>query len=765
MGTALGDRRHGQCDGRPTRRGRGAEGEWHRFKKLGLRSLFRFGDEIHVRSGGQVALLDLLTQETGRERDPMWRGEEGVRVHVPYRQKSTEMLEAFTVEREEHAIGLMATGMRDTLVKLALSGKKRGLREVNVRSIRTGQMLHWKQDAKPGRCRAAGVTMVARSGRLVHGNHRGAPFQEEEFSRSIAIPAEHAARRFPAYYKLPGGRMKVAISLPIARRRIDLSQQGHFYYPLRAPSSRTGCVVSISAPFELNTDRSGINDHVWNDWLIDQVVELTIDLLKADWFRRYGADVFKALVSDATGSPDRFATKIAERLKEDACWPTRGSAEDHFASASDIVLPAEEEFGGFLGDKRYLDRTLASDKALCDIVAAYGAKRFTVSSLVRLRCADKDVKALTTKVGNDANFSFTDYSNVLINIDLQKRLAAALSAYPRRLSKQHKADLANTPSTLSASGELKPAAQLMIVDPDLWADCPEPEANRLHPELVPYKAISSHCRTFNEEQWLIDAAKRAATAPPDDRERETLYRKLLAREAPISRPAREALRNNPVVKNQRGHWVAPVAMVHLKGPLARLLDPAIDAPSKEMLNAPVLMARLRIRDTLNSSDLVRYARNLSSRPEMAERFEKLLTDNLKLLSTAVIEELRAIPCLRALSNELVAPGGLHLDTATNRLCIGDNNRIVSGTNDLLYHKLKIKAAPDSGTLLDIVALHRKEGKAPMRPDLLYPALVEAVGRERRCQIPNCRLADLLGGGRLPRALGDTCRASDADAVG
>ncbi|MGO6718517.1 hypothetical protein ACC740_33045 [Rhizobium ruizarguesonis] len=35
-------------------------------KNFGLRSLFRFGDEIHVRPAGQVALLDLQTQETGR---------------------------------------------------------------------------------------------------------------------------------------------------------------------------------------------------------------------------------------------------------------------------------------------------------------------------------------------------------------------------------------------------------------------------------------------------------------------------------------------------------------------------------------------------------------------------------------------------------------------------------------------------------------------------------------------------------------------------
>lgn len=735
-------------------------------KNFGLRSLFRFGDEIHVRSGGQVALLDLQTQETGRERDPAWRGEKGVRVHVPYRQESTERLEGFTLEREEHAIGLMAARMPDTLVKLALSGKKRGLREVDIRSIRTGRTLRWKQDAKLERCRAAGINMVARRGRLVDGDAKPVPFQEEEFSRSVEIPAEHAARRFAAYYRLPGGRLRISVSVPIARRRIDLGQHGHFYYPLKAPSSRTGSVVSVSAPFELNTDRSGINDHVWNDWLIDQAVDLTVDLLKADWFGRYGADAFKALIGDGSGAPDRFAAKVAERLAKDACWPTLAKGDDRFASASEIVLPIEQAFAGFLGDKRYLDPALAADPALCDFVAACGAKRFTLSSLIRLRCAGKDESGLETKVGDAADFHFTDYGRTLAGIDMQKRLAAALPPHPRRLTKQHKADLGGTPSTLCASGELKPAAQLMIVDPDLWADCPEPEANRLHSELAPFKAISSHCRTFDEDQWLIDAAGRAADAAPDDRERETLYRKLLTRDAPIGRLALTALRNNPTVKNQRGEWVAPADMVHLKKALARLLDPSIEAPSKEMLNAPGLTARLRIRTTLNGSDLVRCARGLADRPHMAERFEKLLADNLKLLGPALVEELRAVACLKARSGRLVAPAGLHLDTAINRLCVGDDDRIVGGANELLHRKLKLKAAPDSDTLLAMIEVLRESRSAPSRPELLYPALVHAIGRERRAKsdiadLPVCWVRDgyyapseILVGPRTPAPLAE-----------
>jgi hypothetical protein len=723
-------------------------------KNFGLRSLFRFGDAIHVRSAGQVALLDLQTQETGRERDIYWLDEKGVRLHVPYRQKPSEWLDAFTIEREEHAINLMAEGMPDTLVKLALSGKKRGLREVNIHSIRTGRVLRWRQDAKPRHCRAAGVTMVARSGRLIDSNGTSVPFQEEEFSRSFEIPAEHARRHFPVYYRLPGAKLKIAVSVPIARKRVDFGQYGHFYYPLKAPGSPTGCVVSVSAPFELNADRSGINDNVWNDWLIDKAVELTIDLLKDDWLRRYGGDAFKALVGkDGVGS-GRFFSKISERLAKDACWPTADKADVQLARASDLVVPVAQEYVGQISAKNYLDPSLAADPVLCDLIEKYGAKRFTVSSLVRLRCAGDDASGLKTKLDKEANFRYTNYKKSMAEIDTQKRQAAAFSAYPRKLTKQHKDDLAYTASTLSASGELMPAAQLMIVGDDLWDDCPEPVTNRLHRALIQYKAISAHCRTFNEEQWLIDAAGRAATAAADDRERETLYRKLLARATPISRAALSALRNNPVVKNQRGQWVAPIAMAHLKKPLASLLDPAIDAPSSEMLNAPGLIARLRIRDALHGSDLVRYARTLGERPEMAERFERLLTENLKLLRPADIAELRAIPCLKARSGQLAAPASLHLDTPTNRLCIGDSDRIVGGSNNPLYRKLKLKDAPDSATLLDIIKRYLTEGTAPGRPNVLYPALVEAIRRERRpkAEIANMPICWVKNGYYAPSAI-------------
>jgi hypothetical protein len=705
-------------------------------KNFGLRSLFLFGNEIYLRSNGFVAVLDIRTLETGKVRDEQWRGERGVRLQVPFRDTAFEMLEPFTLERERRAFGLMASGMLATLVKLALGGKPPGLREVTLRSTRTGRTLSWRQRAQADRSRLRGVNLVSRIGRLIARSEQGAEarstFQEVEFSRILDVPDTYADRGYPAYYRARGGRLKIAVSLPIHGQRIDQSRIGNFYYPLQAPASRTGFSLSVSAPFDLNHDRSSLVDNNWNDWLIDQSAVLTIDLLKGDWLVRYGADAFKVLTPKGQATPARFSQGIARLLKDNACWPTRANGDERFVIASKLVLAKDASLEGFLSESRYLHPALTSDGAVRELAAASGAAHFTLSSLVRLRCAGKDTKALQTKLKDgEANFHFESYDTAMKDLGRQVKMAASLSGMARQLTKANKADLSATTSTLSAIGELLPATELITVDPHIWAACPEPLANRLHPDLVPYKVIAGMGRPFDEEAWLIDAAGRAGLASDEDAERAALYAKLLADGASLSRRAISALRKTPVVRNHRGEWTAPIHMVLLRGNLAHFMAPAVDLPSREMWGAPHLIARLRIRDKLNGTDLVRYAAAIHQRPETADRFEKLLFDHIRLLSSAIVDQLREIPFLRALSGRLVRPDTLHLDTVTNRVCIADPDRIVAGRNAILYRKLRVREVPHSGTLVETLDLARKDSKPPARPDLLYPALVAAMARERR----------------------------------
>ena len=108
-------------------------------------------------------------------------------------------------------------------------------------------------------------------------------FEEIEFSRTVVIPPEFLAQAFPRYYRAGKDAVRVSVSLPIRRRRIDFSAMGHFFYPLMAPSSETGLATSVSAPFELDADRSALLSNDWNAWLTKQSAHLVKMLLMEDW--------------------------------------------------------------------------------------------------------------------------------------------------------------------------------------------------------------------------------------------------------------------------------------------------------------------------------------------------------------------------------------------------------------------------------------------------------------------------------------------------
>ena len=268
-------------------------------KNFGLRSLFLFGNRIHVRSNGRMAVLDLPAMGTQLLKDAGSRGRRGVSVHVPYRSEQFQSLAPFTIEREQRALDHIEGGLLATLVKLALPGARPGIRGLTLVSARTGREFVWRQEAETLKCKVKGVSAVRRIGRLNsidRENREPARVQiseEVEFSRPIAIPAEHANIRFPAYYRAPGGALRVCVSVPLRRGRIDRAQPGQFYYPLQTPQGSTGIAVSVSAPFKLDADRTSLLDSTWNDWLAEQAARLGAGPL----IRRLAAPLWRQWVS------------------------------------------------------------------------------------------------------------------------------------------------------------------------------------------------------------------------------------------------------------------------------------------------------------------------------------------------------------------------------------------------------------------------------------------------------------------------------------
>ena len=74
-------------------------------KNFGLRSLFQFGDQIFISSGGRQTILHISRGTLPKPlKEPTSRNQLGVQIEVPYRTASKSGLEPFDSEREEKAI-------------------------------------------------------------------------------------------------------------------------------------------------------------------------------------------------------------------------------------------------------------------------------------------------------------------------------------------------------------------------------------------------------------------------------------------------------------------------------------------------------------------------------------------------------------------------------------------------------------------------------------------------------------------------------------
>jgi hypothetical protein len=554
-------------------------------KNFGLRSLFLFGNRIHVRSGGQMAVLDLPELGTQRLPDPASRNRKGVTIFVPYRTAPFQTLEPFSPERERAALDGIAEDLLHTMVKLVTPGSRHGLTGVTVLSARNGRKLSWRQSALPIRCRMKGVRGFRRVAHFSDTTSGGTQsFEELEFQQTLQIPEQYGNKKFPTYFRVANERLRIGVSVPLKRGRILRSRLGRFYYPLAIKAGFTGSAVSVSAPFEVDADRTSLIESDWNGWLAQEAAKLTIELLSHDWLRRFGADAYLALTSENTASPAWFAEKTSELLRTTECWPSKSRVDGGvlFRKADNLAFAESIPVDRFLDHHEILDSRLSSRKDACDFAKQCGSLKFTLNSLVCLRCGPQK-STLATKLGvGEANYHYTDYDTSLRNAETQSRMASALTELSRRLSKLNRIDLRETASTLAADGFLQPACNLFRIDRSIWDVCPVQLPERLHPDLLPHTGIARFCKPFAIDDWIREVAERCRTGTVSEQERSATYEYLLIHGSTLKSAAITALRQSPLVRDHRDAWVAPASLVTRNAAHFSDLEPALSAPSEEL---------------------------------------------------------------------------------------------------------------------------------------------------------------------------------------
>ena len=719
-------------------------------KNFGLRSLFLLGDQILVRSGGRWTVLDISrgTLPTPR-RDPQSKHAQGIRIAVPFRDTAKGGLEPFGLEREEHAVAAFFRDLIPTLIKLAQPNSPNSLRELVVSSERCNRRIRWSQSATRVRTFNKNVIGVQRQIRVTDsplegsGKRNQRTVEEIEFQKYLDIPTEFQTHTFPSYFKVSSGRrLKIGVSLRKKGQKIDLENHGVFFYPIGVANGYTGNAVSINAPFQMNTDRSQILDKdssSWNAWLLKCASELTMEVLTSDWVRRFGADAYLAVNPNRLTAlaGDAYGNTLEEQLSELKCWPTRARLSGRgkkvmFSKAGDLVIPESKELDGFLRDQRYLDQDLANHPGVHEMARAFGAKSFGLSSLVRLRCADKNNEALATKLNEkDANFRYTDYASMLLSVDRQGKFAQALDAFYRKLTREHKEDLRNTASTLTAAGTLDaPKGPLWIVDKKISSLGLVSPERQLHPQLHQFKALVSLCEKFDIVKWTRDVAKRSGDGTASEKEREALYQHLIGAKGKLDRKTKSLLRKSPVLKDHQGHWVAPSAITGRRVPGARHLAPVLHFPHRNYQSDPELGRALGFRRKVDGNDLVNFAKLVAEENEYAEGFEEALWNLSRLLSPQIVRKLSSHPFVRNSLGGLSQPGSTYMRTHVNNASLGREAPFVVGDRPSLYRRLGCPEVPRSADILKHISALRERQEPPDNRDVLYTTLVGTLRTEK-----------------------------------
>ena len=706
-------------------------------KNFGLRSLFTVGDEIWVFSGGKWSVLHCRRGALYPPREDQDPPRRGVRIEVPYRHSKMGALEPFTPDRRSAWVHEIGRSVAATLIKLAHPNRSRGLRRV-VLSAENGMNISWEQRAKELPAPRRGIKLIRRQVMQTSAGHRES-FVDLEYQKRIQIPGSYRQKDFPAYFRTNRNRVWLGVSLRLKRGRPDENSPGLVYYPLGGPLARTGNLVSLNAPFEMDNNRANIVSPLtssWNQWLLQESAEFTVRLLTTDWYQRFGSGAYLAVNGreSESGSDliEAYADSVIDCLRNDEIWASSGRNRRKvtFVSADALVLPIKPEFDGFFDPKDYLDKKLARNEPVIRLSLDCGAQYFGPDSLVRLRCAGEDASMLCTQPNDNdqGDWFFDDFDLLIRDLPMQVKFAQALDKI--RLTANHRADLLDTATTLAADGSLQALSEpLYIVPPEGWEACPVPLNQRLHSDLAEFKSLRRLAKKFNMTAWIRSTARRTQEGQATDEERRALMKVILTRKGSFDAGTLGLLRKSPVLPDHLGRWVEPREITLRNARGARALAPVLSFPARSYSKDSELGRRLSFRSEIDGEDLVNMAEWVSKQPEMAGKFEATLFRRLSLLRAGQWKRLREIKCLRSSGGTIEAPQDLYIRTRATLELFGDRVLYAEGPNRLLHEKMGCNVLPKSTDIIADIERNRRDGSPTA--DTHYVALLEALRRERR----------------------------------
>ncbi len=710
-------------------------------KNFGLRSLFLFGDWIEVRSGGRCSYLH---REDGASPEPLddpgSSDVPGVVIQVPYRKAPERRLRlpAFDLAYEREVVDSMGADVGRALVKLASPSAARSLRSVRIRSSRLGTEVVHTQRARrhpslPG--------VVSRSSSTRRSDPGGAvaaeSWTETEYQAVLLPPAGLARPEIPGYFRMPRGRIQLGVSVRTLRGRLDFAVPGCFYYPLGALQSRTGLAISVSAPFEMDPDRSALVDvgnSPWNEWLVQATARCAVKALRNGLFASHRAEAYRAL---DTRHPERstvpaFVEAVARLLRSEAVWPTAApSRRQGYAPIGQLTVPGSpalaEVVSAVVPARGVLNSALARDRVCAELAEDFGAHVFSVNSLVRLRCLGLD----SPETPLDAVLEWAPPSEtpetLLADVGMQARIAAALDRCAASIQPHHRYDLRRAPTTMTAAGTLGAPEDLWVVhDPAVASVLPPTTV--LHPELVEHSETAGLCNRHNTTKWVVRTSRRLVGEAADEAERAALA--LHVRNARLSREAARAASTAPILLDTQGRWTAPADLVLPSTDGVALVAAAVHVARRKDA-ADRALRQLRFGRKLGGGDVVDYAALVETGQVSPREAAEALARLHRLLRPSDLGRLKSVGFVAVSTGEVVVPPVSYVRSPRTLGPLGEHARYVVDLAPALAEKLGCRVRPLADDIVAGIAVLRESRSAPASPAAVQNGLLEALAAERR----------------------------------
>jgi hypothetical protein len=668
--------------------------------------------------------------------DPSSDKTPGIEIFVPYRTKKTNRLNPFTPEVEAKAFDQFTESISPALLKLAEANRRKSLREMVVSSSRHDRTIEWKQTVRSLNSPTPGVTLLSRRVQMIDSKGNSEAIEELEWQRNISVPGKSDLQSIPDYFRQSSRLIRLGVSLRMNRGRLSPElPAGFLYYPIGLPEVFTGNAVSLNAPFDMNFDRSQLNDQSnteINLWLLENLAKLTVDVLKTDWFRRFGANAYLAAGQIERSSVPDYANALMAHLNTTVCWPIRSRQKPQntklkFESVTSLNVPTNPSLDDFLGDEGYLHSDLATNSKTSDLALAYGAKRFSLNSLIRLFCAGEDSANLRTKLSADeSNYYYTDYPDATRHANILK----SLDSHWQELSPDNHSDLRSS-KLLSSTNELRLARELWVVPSEIENVCPLPARDRIHPKLAHVARKRNLCPKFDSDEWVRQVATRALNNLVHDEERVALYKFILSRNGHFSSSTRAAITKAPVLLDHQKNWTNPNTITVTKTPGVREIKAVLHLPHREFAHNDEIAKLLRFKRAISGEDLIAYALLVAENASLAPTYERTLLRFKRLLTNKVVNRLQDIAFLLSNEEELSTPGSLYVRNSLNEACLGPAATYVGGQHNSLYRLLGCKDNPDVEGINDYLVVLSGDNVQPPNPERLYPQLVKSLLQYRR----------------------------------